>query len=344
MARIELRDATIRIKDGFGGTGAVDDTAIAGGNTTLEIDTLANLPNGRTTVPIGARFTIAGVGSPTETVFTVTARNSNEKQQVVVDATAGNFTLTFSGQTTGNIAFDANAAAVQSALEALSNIAPGDVVVTSPVAGTWVIEFRGAYLATNVPVLTGTDVDLTGGADTITITTPRPGGTTWELTFTPALDGADLPANNDVITFLPIQIEIKIGDGNLTYTENTEYEYLLDRGDLDTVREGNEVPMDVSMEFVYEFVRTGTSEAVTPVDALKGVGGAADWSSSSADPCEPYCVDVEIEHDPPCGTAEREITLFPEFRRDSLEFDLSAATIACQGRCNATEPTITRAA
>jgi hypothetical protein len=342
MARIELRDATIRIKDGFGGSALVDDSTFAGGNTTIEIDTLTNLPNGRTTVPIGARFQIAGVGSPTPTTFTVTAVNNNEKQQVVVDATAGNFTLTFSGQTTGNIAFDANAAAVQSALEALSNIAPGDVVVTSPVASTWVIEFRGAYLGTNVPVLTGTDVDLTGGADTITITTPRPGGTTWELTFTPALDGGDLPSNNDAITFLPIQIEIKIGDGNLTYTENKNYDYLLDRGDLDTVREGDEAPLDLNLEFVYEFVRTGTSEAVTPVDALKGVGGAADWTSSSDDPCEPYCVDIEIEHNPPCGTAESEITLFPEFRHDSLEFDLSAATIAVQGRCNATEPTITR--
>ena len=30
-------------------------------------------------------------------------------------------------------------------------------------------------------------------------------------------------------------------DGNVTYTEHKEYEYLLDRGDLDTVREGDEV-------------------------------------------------------------------------------------------------------
>jgi hypothetical protein len=200
MARIELRDATIRIKDGFGGTGKVDDSSIAGAQTTIEIDTLASLPNARTTVPIGARFTINTVA---DTVFTVTARNSNEKQQVVVDATSGNFTLTFAGQTTGNIVYNAIASVVQTALEALSNIAVGDVVVTSSVAGTWVIEFRGAYLATNVAALTGTDVSLMGGGDSITITTLRPGGTTWELTFTPALDGGDLPANNDDITFLP---------------------------------------------------------------------------------------------------------------------------------------------
>lgn len=44
--------------------------------------------------------------------------------------TSGTFTLTFDGQTTSGIAFDASASAVQSALEALSNIAPGDVDVT----------------------------------------------------------------------------------------------------------------------------------------------------------------------------------------------------------------------
>jgi len=344
MARIELRDATIRIKDGFGGTALVNDTSISGGQTSLDIDTLAGIPNSSTVVPVGARFTIAGVGTPTLTTFTVTARNNNERQQVVVDATSGNFTLTFNGQTTGNIVYNATAGAVQTALEALSNIAPGDVIVTSPVASTWIIEFAGVYADTNVAQLTGTDVDLMGGADTITITTPQPGGVTWQLTFTPALDAGDLPADNNVITFLPQQIEIKIGDGNLTYTESKEFEYELDRGDLDTVREGNEVPLELNLEFVYEFVKTGTNESTTPVDALKGIGGAADWFSSSADPCEPYSVDLEIEHDPPCGSAEKEITLFPDFRHDTLEFDLSAATIAVTGRCNATQPTITRAA
>jgi ribosomal protein S11 len=339
MARIELRDATIRLKDGFGGTALVDDTSISGSDTTLEIDTLANLTNARTTVPVGARFTIATVAN---TTFTVTDANNNEVQQVTVDATSGNFTLTFNGQTTGSIAFDAAASAVQSALEALSNIASGDVVVTGSAGGPWDVEFRGTYLGTNVSEMTATDVDLAGGGTTVGVTTLHAGATTWKLTFTPALDAGDLPADDDAITFLPIQISIKIGEGNLTYTESKEYEYNLDRGDLDGVREGNQVPLEVSMEFVYEFVRTGTGESVTPVDALKGKNGASDWSSASSDLCEPYCVDIEIEHNPPCGTAETEVTIFPDFRYESLEFDLSSASIAVSGRCNAIEPTITR--
>ncbi len=41
----------------------------------------------------------------------------------------GTFTLTFDGQTTGSLDYNADADAVQSALEGLSNIAPGDVMI-----------------------------------------------------------------------------------------------------------------------------------------------------------------------------------------------------------------------
>jgi len=340
MARIELRDATIRIKDGFGGTAKVDESSPGGGDTTLEIDTLASLPNATTRVPVGARFTIATVA---DTVFVVTAEKANKKFAVVVDATSGNFTITFNGQTTASIPYNDTAVNVQAALVALSNVVAGDVLVTLPVAGTYHIEIKGAYANLSTPTLTADDVDLAGGGDTVGVTTLRAGAVSWELTFTPALDAGDLPANNDNITLLPQQVEVKVGNGNLTYTETKNYEYELDRGNLDAVREGDEAPLEVSLEFVYEFVRTGTAEEITAVDAIKGIGGASGWFSASDDQCEPYCVDIEIEHNPPCGTAETERTTFPMFRRDSLEFDLSAATIATKGKCNVSEADIERA-
>jgi hypothetical protein len=100
--------------------------------------------------------------------------------------------------------------------------------------------------------------------------------------------------------------------------------------------------MDVNIDFVYEFITTGTSETITPMDALKRKGNAGEWVSSSSDLCEPYCVDIEVEHVPPCGGAEKEITLFAEFRPDSKEVDLGEAQISISGRCNATEPIVTR--
>jgi hypothetical protein len=279
-----------------------------------------------------------------DTVFTISAVNSNEQQEIDLDTpSSGNYTLTFDGEgPTASIAYDATAATVQSTLETLANIDSGDIVVTgtSPV---YVVEYRGQYLATDVALMTIQDVDLVdAGSEDITVL--RPGATSWELTFTPALDVGDLPANDDVITFLPQQLLIKIGDGNLTYTEANEYEYDLDRGVLDTVRAGDEVPLDLSLDFVYEYILTGTSEEISPMDALKQIGGASGWVSSSADPCEPYAVDVEVIHTPLCTTQEIETTVFPDFRSESREPDFGEAGVSVSGRCNAVQPTITRTA
>jgi hypothetical protein len=83
--------------------------------------------------------------------------------------TAGFFTLTFNGQTTTPLAFNASAATVQLALEALSNIAPGDVFVTFA-AGIWTVQFQGAYANQNVPQLTGASNEVQ------LLTNPVPGG------------------------------------------------------------------------------------------------------------------------------------------------------------------------
>lgn len=246
MARIELRHATVRMKSGFSGTGAVNDTP-ANGNTDLDIDTLVvNGVLGTDVIPVGARFTVVG----STNTYTVTART------------------------------------------------PSD----------------GSATTTNVA-------------------------------FTPALATADgIPGGTAVITFLPQQLEVTVGDGNLTFTENRTYEYELDRGDLDTVRETDQVPMDVTLDMVWEFLKTGTGESVTPYDALHQEGGAVEWPSSSDDSCEPFAIDIEVEYAPTCtaGAVEDEIYLFPDFRADTIEGDIREATISASGRCNATKPTITR--
>lgn len=84
------------------------------------------------------------------------------------------YTITFDGQTTASIDDDATAAQVQAALEALSNIAPGDVVVTgstNPIAMqlTW----GGVYDGVNVPAPTTTP---TGGTGTVVVATVTQGG------------------------------------------------------------------------------------------------------------------------------------------------------------------------
>lgn len=109
------------------------------------------------------------------------AGTSDEVQTVTITGapTGGTFTLTFSGQTTAAIAFNATAAAVQTALEALSNIAVGEVVVTGGPgpATAWTVTFAGTLANTNVTAMTATS-SLTGGTTpAVTVATTTEGGT-----------------------------------------------------------------------------------------------------------------------------------------------------------------------
>jgi hypothetical protein len=179
---------------------------------------------------------------------------------------------------------------------------------------------------------------------TVTGRTPTLNGPTTNLVITPALGTGTYNSGNaeGALTFINQRIEIKVGEGNLTWTEAKEYEYLRERGDLDTVKEADEQPVEMSMEFVYDFVKTQSGQAITPVDALKNQGEAAEWVSTSSDLCEPYCIDVLAKHCVPCGTDEDEDVVFTDFRYESLDFDVGEATIAVSGRCNVSEPAITR--
>lgn len=106
---------------------------------------------------------------------------ADEVQQVAITGgpTGGTFTLTFSGQTTSGIVYNATASAVQSELEALSNIAPGDVACAGgALPGTPVtVTFTGAYDGVDVPLMTASGTGLTGGTSpAVVVTTTTPGG------------------------------------------------------------------------------------------------------------------------------------------------------------------------
>ncbi len=146
----------------------------------------------------------------------------------------------------------------------------------------------------------------------------------------------------DGTTPTPNNIDVKIGEGNLTYTESVTIEYTLDRGLLDEVREGDEVPMDVAFDAVWEFITGTTVTGAIPTleDALKRQNNASAWVSTDDDSCRPYTIDIILLHQPNCTSAsdnEEEITTLADFRYETLVHDLRAGTIATTGRCNSTE-------
>jgi hypothetical protein len=105
----------------------------------------------------------------------------DEVQTVTITGTptGGTFTLTYDGQTTGAIAYNATAATVKSALAALSNIKAEDITVAGgPGPGTpYTVTFNGgATDGRNVSQMTTTG-SLTGGSSpTVAVTTTTAGG------------------------------------------------------------------------------------------------------------------------------------------------------------------------
>ena len=175
---------------------------------------------------------------------------------------------------------------------------------------------------------------------TVTARTPTAASPTTNIVFTPAV--ASNVSDSAAITFLPQRITVAIGDGDLTWTENREMIYDLDRDLLDTVRLGEDQPLEVELAFTFEYVTTESGQTITPVDALKQIGEATEWVSSSSDSCEPYAVDIYVVHCVPCGTDEDQDFLFSDFRYESLEYSMADASIAVSGRCNVTDVTTTR--
>jgi hypothetical protein len=104
---------------------------------------------------------------------------TNEQQTVTITGTptGGTFTLTFNGATTANIAYNAAASAVVSALEALPNIGSGNVTGTGgALPGTpVVITFTNQLGKQNVNQMTAAHAFTGGTAPAIAITTTTAG-------------------------------------------------------------------------------------------------------------------------------------------------------------------------
>lgn len=367
MARIQLRDTTIYIQDGLSGSGQVDI-----GNSSLAVPAVST--------------TTQGVNPGVDEVQVAA--------QFVRAPSGGTYTLYFEddagvGFTTGNIAYNADAATIQTAVDSAAAGYPsyvaGDIAVTDSGAaglsdGTVTFTFSGGSvdeknwntIIINGALLTGTAVSsgLTLGLQTVVLNSDNtdlvPVGarftiatetgtpihtvtgrdnldndaSTLRVAITPAI--ASAVADGDAITFLPQRIEVAIGDGDLTWNEQRELIYDLDRDQLDTVRLGEDQPLEVELAFTFEYVTTESGQQITPVDALKRIGEASEWVSSSSDLCEPYAVDLYVVHCVPCGTDQDQDFLFQDFRYESLEYSIQDASIAVSGRCNVTDVVTTR--
>jgi hypothetical protein len=101
------------------------------------------------------------------------ATNTSEVQTIGLgSASAGTVKITLNGEETAAIAFDATAAEVQTALELLPSIEPGDVTVTgSDWPAVLTLTFGGNLDNVDVPQITAAGTGLTAGTITIASST-----------------------------------------------------------------------------------------------------------------------------------------------------------------------------
>ncbi|WP_053065480.1 hypothetical protein [Micromonospora sp. RV43] len=119
------------------------------------------------------------------------AGSTSESQTVTITGgpTGGTWTLTFNGETTAGIPFNATADAVRAALAALPGINATDIAVSGgPGPATpYVVAFRGQFAGQNVAQMTASGAGLTGGTTpAVNVATTTGGGST-------SASGLDVP-------------------------------------------------------------------------------------------------------------------------------------------------------
>ncbi len=155
-----------------------------------------------------------------------------------IKATAGTCTLTYDGQTTGAIAFDAELDEIQDALELLSNVSPGDICVSGKKfkdAGDMTFTFRNN--AGDVSMISIDMTNLTPSSGwTFSETTKGDSTNCWirrnSNSIADALTGVTLNLHDITETGTPIKITVqrsvqaiskKITNMMTTYNELTSY-------------------------------------------------------------------------------------------------------------------------
>lgn len=141
-------------------------------------------------------------------------------------------------------------------------------------------------------------------------------------------------------------LELHIGEGNLEWTEKRNIEYVLNRGELGFLREGDEAPVEVSFEFIWDFLTSDTTDGEPPTmkEALTQSGPCAGWESSSNDTLQPYTVNIVVNYLPPCPGIDREIIIITQFCYEELAHSSKEAKVVVKGKANITKVTSTREA
>jgi hypothetical protein len=126
------------------------------------------------TAPVG---TAAPTPAELDTVNPVSFGSQVQTVSLTGTATSGTFTLTVDEVATSALAYNVTAPQVQSALEALSTVGAGNVLVTGTVSAGLVVTFVGAKQGVALPLIEADDANLVGTTPVLAVTiTTAPNG------------------------------------------------------------------------------------------------------------------------------------------------------------------------
>lgn len=206
---------------------------------------------------------------------------ANEVQEVDLgDIGSGDtFTLTFDGQTTSAISFDVDmSSTIDTALEALSNIAASDITVTKGTGHVYSVNFGGTLAAQDVATLSITPTGFTAGGVTVTQT----GGSIGDPVTAFELEAAELQISKNGAAY-------SNSAGSITEVGHGLYYYEPTVGEIDTLGFLALVTLreDIAMYYGLVQIVGSTSDIGAPVirSSTAQTGGAStitlDASASS---------------------------------------------------------------
>ncbi len=200
-----------------------------GSSATLDVPTLAVFKEGG-----GTSADLASFGA-TSFIRTQNAQNSrikvdgyptgaavSEEQTAIVSAgtvTGGTYNLSYKGRTTADIAYDANAATIQSALEALDSVVSGDITVTATTDITGGdLKFTFADTLGDVSLIMIDDSSLTGtGSPEVTVDQSVQGVNPWitrnSNTISDAISGVNLTIYEETEADTPVSVSLSRNTG-----------------------------------------------------------------------------------------------------------------------------------
>ena len=137
-------------------------------------------------------------------------------------------------------------------------------------------------------------------------------------------------------------VTVTLEDGGVSWNSTNPYTWHKNRGVLDHRIAGEQVPMEVSFKAKYTGLYSNTAD-VSPYEALKKVGGASGWTSTTSTTSDVYSVDLVLTYTEPIDSNDKETLTFDDFAEKSVNFTEGEEgnMLEFTGDCSTVKPVIT---